>query len=102
MGEENNRAEVQKLTQTRDRMRNVVGQMETGMEHLEVSSKSIGSTQDQYRIYDEKLASASAVLGHLKKKTEQDSKYIWWSFLFFISVVVYIVLKRLKVFKLMF
>merc|ERR1712224_40352 len=40
-------------------------------------------------------ASAKQVLGQLKRRTEEDSKYIWWSFGFFISCVVYIILKRI-------
>ena len=35
-------------------------------------------------------------------KTEEDSRYIWWSFYFFMAVVAYIVLRRLKVFKMIY
>merc|ERR1712032_778336 len=49
-----------------------------------------------------RLDHAAKLLGNLKRKTEEDTKYIKWSFMFFLSVVAYIVLKRLKVFRLMY
>merc|ERR1712228_207179 len=72
------------------------------LEQLDSSGKLIGATQDQYRIYEEKLDSASKVLGHLKRKTEEDSKYIWYSFISFLFVVAWIVLRRLKVFRMLY
>lgn len=55
--------------------------------------------KDRYNTYADVLDSARQVLGQLKTKTESDTTYIWWSFCFFMAVVAYIVLKRLKVFR---
>eukprot|EP00929_Paragymnodinium_shiwhaense_P067417 TRINITY_DN33939_c0_g1_i1.p1 TRINITY_DN33939_c0_g1~~TRINITY_DN33939_c0_g1_i1.p1 ORF type:complete len:258 (+),score=75.22 TRINITY_DN33939_c0_g1_i1:102-875(+) len=100
--EENDKAELNALTKARDRMKGGLDQMVDTMNNLDGSSKRIAQTQDQYREYAAKLDSAAKVLGHLKKKTEEDSRYIWGSFIFFMSVVAFIVLRRLKVFKIIY
>merc|ERR1712048_1137876 len=94
--------EVAESSRTRDQMAYVVNQMETTLGHLERDSKRLREGQAAVDRYAEKLDSASKVLGHLKKKTEEDSRYILWSFGFFMSVVAYIVLRRLKVFKMLY
>lgn len=100
--EENDRSEVAALAQARDEMRSQLTRMEGVGGTLDNTSRTIGKTQTQYETYSARLASASKVLGDLKRKTEEDAKYIWWSFYFFIAVVVYIFLKRLKVFKILY
>merc|ERR1712048_949036 len=94
--------EVAESSRTRDQMAYVVSQMETTLGQLEGDSKRLREGQAAVDRYAEKLDSASKVLGHLKKKTEEDSRYILWSFGFFMSVVAYIVLRRLKVFRLLY
>lgn len=100
--DENDQAEVASLLRSRDRMHETFGRMAAAGDGLEKSSSRISDTQDAYNTYSIKLASASKALGHLKKKTEEDSKYIWWSFIFFMITVAYIVLRRLKVFRIIF
>eukprot|EP00933_Yihiella_yeosuensis_P073046 TRINITY_DN8161_c0_g1_i1.p1 TRINITY_DN8161_c0_g1~~TRINITY_DN8161_c0_g1_i1.p1 ORF type:complete len:287 (-),score=60.93 TRINITY_DN8161_c0_g1_i1:129-989(-) len=100
--EEADRSEVRALTEARDQMRHGLEHMTSVAQSLEASSKTIDATRSQYQTYDMKLADAAKALGDLKRKTEEDSKYIWWSFMFFLSVVAYIVLRRLKVFKMIY
>mmetsp|Transcript_7825 Transcript_7825/g.21097 ORF Transcript_7825/g.21097 Transcript_7825/m.21097 type:complete len:251 (-) Transcript_7825:27-779(-) len=100
--EEAEHAEAKSLSQARDSMRGELERMQQLGQNLDSTSKTISASQDQYQTYDRKLADAAKVLGQLKRKTEEDSKYIWWSFLFFLSVCAYIVLKRLKVFRMIY
>merc|ERR1712085_221591 len=69
---------------------------------LDETSDTIAASQAQYSVFDLKLKDASQLLGQLKKRTEQDTKYIWYSFWFFISVCAFIVLRRLKVFRMLY
>lgn len=100
--EENEREEVRSLARTRDKMQTELQRMNAITETLEHTSSTIKGTRTQYKTYNSALATASKVLGDLKRKTEDDSKYIWWSFLFFLSVVAYIVLRRMKVFRMIY
>eukprot|EP00927_Polykrikos_kofoidii_P054999 TRINITY_DN49315_c0_g1_i1.p1 TRINITY_DN49315_c0_g1~~TRINITY_DN49315_c0_g1_i1.p1 ORF type:complete len:249 (-),score=40.73 TRINITY_DN49315_c0_g1_i1:203-949(-) len=99
---ENDQAETNALIKTRNRMKEEMERMESVASTLSSSSKTLNATKNEYNNYASTLDSASKVLGALKSKTEEDAKYIWWSFLFFLSVVAYIVLRRLKVFKMIF
>ncbi|CAL1130864.1 unnamed protein product [Cladocopium goreaui] len=83
-------SEVLELKSARDEMRNQLERMHYVNENLQDSSRTIGKTQDALQEYDSKLASAAKALGQLKRKTEEDSRYIWWSFYFFMAVVAYI------------
>jgi len=69
---------------------------------LNSQSASINSMKDKYGFFGEKLEAASKLLGDLKRRSEEDTRYIWWSFVFFLSVVAWIVLRRLKVFKMIY
>ncbi|CAE8622272.1 unnamed protein product, partial [Polarella glacialis] len=100
--DEAERSEVFALAGARDKMRDELQRMQYVAENLEGSSKTIGATKEQYQTYDSKLADAAKALGDLKRKTEEDSRYIWWSFGFFLAVVAYIVLRRLKVFAMIY
>lgn len=100
--EDNARVELQELQRGHETMHRTLHQMQHITGALDDTSKGIRKTKDQYETYSEKLRSASQVLGHLKRKTEEDSRLIWWSFFYFIAVVSYIVLRRLKVFKMIF
>lgn len=98
----NDRAEVSSLLRSRDKMSETFGRMSAVGDILDGSSQRLSQANDQLVEYGSKLDSASKVLGNLKRKSEEDSRYIWWSFLFFLSVVAYIVLRRLKVFRMLF
>eukprot|EP00439_Symbiodinium_sp_Y106_P050373 s2483_g6.t1 len=98
--EDAERSEVLALQAARDKMQEELHRMQ--YESLEGSSSTIGKTQTAMQEYDSKLASAAKALGQLKRRMEEDSRYIWWSFYFFLAVVAYIVLRRLKVFKMMY
>mmetsp|Transcript_62633 Transcript_62633/g.149437 ORF Transcript_62633/g.149437 Transcript_62633/m.149437 type:complete len:180 (-) Transcript_62633:17-556(-) len=96
------RSEVRELQGARDQMREQLDRMHYVNENLQDSSRTIGKTKGALEEYDGKLANAAKALGQLKRRTEEDSRYIWWSFYFFTSVVAYIVLRRLKVLKMIY
>ncbi|CAK0886966.1 unnamed protein product [Prorocentrum cordatum] len=100
--DEAQRAETAELLKARDMMRSGLERMQSVGSSLSDTSSTIRKTQSQYTTYEDRLRSAAAVLGQLKRRTEDDSKYIWRSFLFFVIVVAYIFLKRVKVFKVMY
>jgi hypothetical protein len=64
---------------------------------IDETSRTIGNVNDKYSEYKTKLASAANRLKELKTKMENDDKYIYYSFIFFLSVSGYIFLKRVKV-----
>ncbi|VWU52532.1 protein transport protein SEC20, putative, partial [Hepatocystis sp. ex Piliocolobus tephrosceles] len=45
--------------------------------------------------FESKLKSSAQLILSIRKKAEKDSKYVWYSFFFFISVCCYIILRRL-------
>mmetsp|Transcript_47729 Transcript_47729/g.150073 ORF Transcript_47729/g.150073 Transcript_47729/m.150073 type:complete len:259 (-) Transcript_47729:66-842(-) len=100
--EEGQRQEMNKLAETRDQLRNQYERMQGIATSLQEDSSKLRKTQDQYNTYESKLQYASQRLGQLKRKMDEDSRYIWWSFIFFLTVSGYICLKRLKVFKMLY
>eukprot|EP00405_Crypthecodinium_cohnii_P029981 CAMPEP_0206498356 /NCGR_PEP_ID=MMETSP0324_2-20121206/50923_1 /ASSEMBLY_ACC=CAM_ASM_000836 /TAXON_ID=2866 /ORGANISM="Crypthecodinium cohnii, Strain Seligo" /LENGTH=147 /DNA_ID=CAMNT_0053984483 /DNA_START=43 /DNA_END=482 /DNA_ORIENTATION=+ len=99
--EEDQQAAYRALTQARNDMGQTLGHFQEVQQRLNETSQTFDATKRQYDDFDFKMKSASQLLGQLKRRTEQDSKYIWWSFCFFLSVVAYIVLKRMRVFRMM-
>ncbi|CEM27206.1 unnamed protein product [Vitrella brassicaformis CCMP3155] len=69
-------------------------------EALDHGSTTIGKTDEAYSAYGQRLQKAGALLSKLKRKTEMDSTFIWYSFLFFVAVCCYIMLKRLRILSL--
>jgi len=100
--EEVEHEETRALAQGLEQLRGTQSFMTEVGSELSKSSAGISIIKDRYSTYADVLDSASKVLGQLKTKTESDSTYIWWSFCFFMSVVTYIVLRRMKVFKIIF
>lgn len=100
--EENDQAELRTMLQGRDKMNETVSRMSEASNRLGSQSEGIVELNKLNTEYTSKLKTAADVLGDLKKRTEEDSRYIWWSFCFFCLVVTHILLKRLKVYKLGF
>uniref|UniRef100_A0A0G4HCM8 Sec20 C-terminal domain-containing protein n=1 Tax=Chromera velia CCMP2878 TaxID=1169474 RepID=A0A0G4HCM8_9ALVE len=71
--------------------------MEVTHQVLVTSSNVIKKSEDQYGIFGTRLREASAVLADLKRRADEDSRYIWMSFLFLMCVCGYIFLKRLGI-----
>lgn len=96
------REESRALAQGLESLRGTQSFMTEVGSELSRSSSGIATIKDRYSTFGQALDSATKALGQLKTKTESDSTYIWWSFIFFMSVVTYIFLKRLKVFKVLY
>ena len=91
-------------TNRRGQLLNARREMETELKRMrstaaviEESSKTIGSVNDKYALYSSSLAKASKTLKALKTKMENDDKYIYYSFVFFLCVSGYVFLKRVKI-----
>ena len=83
-------------------LRDVTLQMKTEYQRLtqtgsllEESSSTIDSVNNEYLNYRVSIKRAGAALSELKRRMESDDMYIWYSFCFFISVVAFIVSRRL-------
>lgn len=91
-------------TARRSQLLNARRDMETELQRMrsttaviEESSKTIGSVNEKYTLYGASLSKASKTLKALKTKMENDDKYIYYSFLFFLFVSGYVFLKRVKI-----
>lgn len=100
--QENSQASLRAMTAARDDMANALDHIGAANSTIHKTSETIKNTSSQYDIFDMKLKDAAALLGQLKRRTEDDTKYIWYSFWFFIGVCAFIVLRRLKVFKMIY
>ena len=87
----------QHMLQARKEMQTELHKLRTTASVIEESSKSIGSVRSKYQAYKLSIANASNTLKQLKTKMENDDKYIYYSFLFFLCVSGYIFLKRVKI-----
>ncbi|EER17376.1 conserved hypothetical protein [Perkinsus marinus ATCC 50983] len=85
---------VQQMRENVERMRLTEGA-------LVDSSGKISDVNKEYADnYSGALKTASEAMTSLKRKIDTDDKFIWWSFIFFIAVCVFIILKRLMIFSL--
>lgn len=65
------------------------------------SSGKISDVNKEYADnYSGALKTASEAMTSLKRKIDTDDKFIWWSFIFFVAVCVFIILKRLMILSL--
>jgi hypothetical protein len=85
------------LSEARREMQSELQKMRVTADVIESSSKTLGTVHGRYITYKEKLASAGDALRALKRRMETDDKYIYWSYMFFLSVSGYIVLKRFRI-----
>ncbi|CEM09962.1 unnamed protein product [Vitrella brassicaformis CCMP3155] len=88
------------LRETRQMMQTELQRMHQVTEALDHGSTTIGNTDEAYSAYGQRLQKAGALLSKLKRKTEMDSTFIWYAFLFFVAVCCYIILKRLRILSL--
>ncbi|KAF4662553.1 hypothetical protein FOL47_006192 [Perkinsus chesapeaki] len=96
-----NRAAGRVLRRSVQQMRENVQRMRVTEDALTESSGKIKDVNDEYENnYSGALKTASEAMTSLKRRIDADDKYIWWSFLFFITVCVFIILKRLMIFSL--
>eukprot|EP00921_Rhytidocystis_pertsovi_P012505 GHVQ01020325.1.p1 GENE.GHVQ01020325.1~~GHVQ01020325.1.p1 ORF type:complete len:167 (+),score=34.63 GHVQ01020325.1:945-1445(+) len=84
------------LLQTKKLIVSELERMQATGEELVHSSKDIADNSKLFSEYGEKLAAADSVLTGLKRRCDNDSMMLWYSFLFFVAVCAFIVLKRLS------
>jgi hypothetical protein len=93
----NPRDRERELLQARQEMQTELHRMRSTAAVIDDTSRTIGTVKDKYNDYKTKLASAANRLKELKSKMESDDKYIYYSFIFFLTVSGYVFLKRVKV-----
>lgn len=95
--EDSDTARKSQLLNARREMETELQRMRSTTTVIEESSKTIGSVNEKYTLYGTSLSKATKTLKALKTKMENDDKYIYYSFLFFLCVSGYVFLKRVKI-----
>ena len=90
-------ARKSQLLNARREMETELQRMRSTTAVIEESSRTIGSVNEKYTFYGSSLSKASRTLKALKTKMENDDKYIYYSFVFFLCVSGYVFLKRVKI-----
>ncbi|CRG97558.1 protein transport protein SEC20, putative [Plasmodium gallinaceum] len=83
------------LKDTRKMMIDEVNRMKNVKSELLDSSQKLKKQDEIFNSFEMKLKSSAQLIFSLKKKAENDTRYVWYSFFFFLSVCIYIILRRL-------
>lgn len=83
------------LEDTKKMMIDEVNRMKNVKSELVESSDKLKKQSAIFNSFETKIRSSAQLIVTLKKKAETDTKYVWYSFFFFLTVCVYIVLRRL-------
>lgn len=83
------------LEDTKKMMIEEVNRMKYVKSELLESSDKLKKQDATFNTFEDKIKSSGRLLLSLKKKAETDTKYVWYSFFFFLSVCIYIILRRL-------
>eukprot|EP00923_Selenidium_pygospionis_P015574 GHVN01027179.1.p1 GENE.GHVN01027179.1~~GHVN01027179.1.p1 ORF type:complete len:161 (-),score=41.48 GHVN01027179.1:114-596(-) len=73
--------------------------MQAAASELLSSSNTITGFESIYERYAHHLTSAQSLLTDLKKRSSEDARYVWWSFVLLCSVCAFIALKRLLILR---
>lgn len=83
------------LEDTKKMMLDEVNRMRNVKSELIKSSDKLKKQDETFNSFETKIKSSAQLVLSLKKKAESDTKYVWFSFFFFLTVCVYIILRRL-------
>ncbi|CRH02418.1 protein transport protein SEC20, putative [Plasmodium relictum] len=83
------------LKDTRKMMMDEVNRMKNVKSELLESSQKLKKQDEIFNSFEMKLRSSAQLIFSLKKKAENDTRYVWYSFFFFLSICIYIILRRL-------
>lgn len=83
------------LEDTKKMMIEEVNRMKYVKSELLESSDKLKKQDKTFDTFEDKIKSSGRLILSLKKKAETDTKYVWYSFFFFLSVCFYIILRRL-------
>ncbi|CAA9990775.1 protein transport protein SEC20, putative [Plasmodium knowlesi strain H] len=85
------------LKDTRQMMIEEINRMKNVRSELLESSHKLRKQDQIFNMFESKIKSSTDLLFSLKKKAQNDTRYVWYSFFFFLGVCSYIILRRLGV-----
>ncbi|ANQ10057.1 Uncharacterized protein PCOAH_00038890 [Plasmodium coatneyi] len=85
------------LKDTKQMMIEEINRMKNVRSELLESSHKLRKQDQIFNMFESKIKSSTELLFSLKKKAQNDTRYVWYSFFFFLSVCCYIILRRLGV-----
>ncbi|SCQ16810.1 protein transport protein SEC20, putative [Plasmodium ovale] len=91
---DNNRADAN-LKDTKKMMIDEINRMKNVRSELIESSQMLRKQNEIFKAFESKLRYSAQLIFSLKKRAENDGRYVWYSFFFFLSVCAYIILRRL-------
>ncbi|SBT80699.1 protein transport protein SEC20, putative [Plasmodium malariae] len=83
------------LKDTKKMMIDEINRMKNVRSELLESSQKLRKQDEIFNIFESKLKSSAQLILSLKQKAQNDTRYVWYSFFFFLSVCFYIILRRL-------
>ncbi|ETW47728.1 hypothetical protein PFMALIP_04261 [Plasmodium falciparum MaliPS096_E11] len=90
------------LKDTKKLMIDEINRMKNVKSELIESSQKLKKQDEIFNIFEMKIRSSAKLIYSLKKKAESDTRYVWYSFFFFVSICVYITMRRLGLLRAMF
>ncbi|KAL5367962.1 hypothetical protein CPHLJ_6g910 [Cryptosporidium parvum] len=98
MSEDQESTELQnQLFETKNKMKQEVDRFHKSEQILTEDKNSLLNANDTYKQYGDKLASNFQKFKTIKKKSEQETLFLWYSFYFLIIVSLYIIFRRLGI-----
>ncbi|GAB68833.1 Sec20-like protein [Plasmodium cynomolgi strain B] len=85
------------LKDTKQMMIDEINRMKSVRSELLESSHKLRKQDQIFNMFESKIKSSTQLLFSLKKKAQNDTRYVWYSFFFFLSVCSYIIMRRLGV-----
>ncbi|EAA22976.1 hypothetical protein [Plasmodium yoelii yoelii] len=83
------------LKDTKKIMIDEINRMKNVRSELLESSQKLKKQNEIFNIFEERLRSSANLIFSLKKRADNDARYVWYSFFLFLSVCGYIVMRRL-------
>eukprot|EP00922_Rhytidocystis_sp_ex-Travisia-forbesii_P019277 GHVS01028571.1.p1 GENE.GHVS01028571.1~~GHVS01028571.1.p1 ORF type:complete len:159 (+),score=8.86 GHVS01028571.1:150-626(+) len=90
------------LLETKAMMLNELERMHITHQHLVKSSQDISQNDEIFARYAKTASCAGSLLFYMKRRSEMDSLWVWYSFVFFVSVCLFIIGKRFAVWRFLF
>ncbi|TRY50833.1 Sec20 [Cryptosporidium tyzzeri] len=98
MSEDQESTELQsQLFETKNKMKQEVDRFHKSEQILAEDKNSLLNANNTYKQYGDKLASDFQKFKTIKKKSEQETLFLWYSFYFLIIVSLYIIFRRLGI-----
>ncbi|OII72986.1 uncharacterized protein cubi_02217 [Cryptosporidium ubiquitum] len=85
------------LFETKNKMKQEVDRFHKSEQLLSEDGNSLLQANDTYKQYGDKLSSNFQKFLTIKKKSEQETLFLWYSFYFLVIVSLYIILRRIGI-----